>query len=175
MKPVRWMVWRCCLGNTWRGQRLGRREIVSVSHAWETREHPDPCRFQLQNLADCAAAYLSDLWLFFDYTSFYQWQRSAQQELTSMRNVQVLYAHKCTLTFCMVPHAGKPRTVLLSRRRCTTDPAGRWFHFHSKWSPRCGQDRVKKAFLVKSLAKRFQDEAQDVAKIGPRKLSWWNP
>lgn len=50
----------------------GRRDamIVSVSHAWETREHPDPCRFQLQNLADCAAAYLSDLWLFFDYTSF---------------------------------------------------------------------------------------------------------
>ena len=31
---------------------------------------------------------------------------------------------------------------------------------------------VKKAFLVKSLAKRFQDEAQDVAKIGSRKLSW---
>ena len=29
-----------------------------------------------------------------------------------------------------------------------------------------------KAFLVKSLAERFQDEAQDVAKIGSRKLSW---
>ena len=28
-------------------------------------------------------------------------------------------------------------------------------------SPRCGQDGVKKAFLVKSLAQRSQDEAQD--------------
>ena len=27
---------------------------------------------------------------------------------------------------------------------------------------------VKQAFLVKSLAQRFQDEAQDVAKIGSR-------
>ena len=38
--------------------------------------------------------------------------------------------------------------------------------------PKMSQDRVKKAFLVKSLAWRFQDEAQDVAKTGPRKLSW---
>ena len=30
----------------------------------------------------------------------------------------------------------------------------------------------QKAFLVKSLAKRFQDDAQHMAKIGPRKLSW---
>ena len=33
--------------------------------------------------------------------------------------------------------------------------------------------QLKKAFFVKSLAQRFQDEAQDVAKIGSRKLSWW--
>ena len=42
----------------------------------------------------------------------------------------------------------------------------------SRWSSRCGQDRVKKAFLVKCLTQRFQDEAQDVAKMGSRKLSW---
>ena len=42
----------------------------------------------------------------------------------------------------------------------------------TRLSPRCGQERLKKAFLVKSLAKRFQDEAQDVAKRGSRKLSW---
>ena len=41
----------------------------------------------------------------------------------------------------------------------------------SRWSPRSGQDRAKKAFLVKSLAQRFQDKARDVAKIGSRKLS----
>ena len=88
----------------------GRRDamIVSVSHAWETREHPDPCRFQLQNLVDCVslydAAYSSDLWLFYDYTSLYQWRRDAKEELSyqrAMRNVQVLYAHKCSVTFRM--------------------------------------------------------------------------
>ena len=42
----------------------------------------------------------------------------------------------------------------------------------SRCSPRCGQERLKKAFSVKSLAQRFQDEAQDVAKRGSRKLSW---
>ena len=89
--------------------------IVSVSHAWETREHPDPCRFQLQNLVDCVslydAAYSSDLWLFYDYTSLYQWRRTAEEELSyqrAMRNVQVLYAHRSTLTFrmeCLTPQA----------------------------------------------------------------------
>ena len=38
--------------------------------------------------------------------------------------------------------------------------------------PRCGQDGLKKAALAKSLAQRFQDEAQDVAKMGSRKVSW---
>ena len=87
--------------------------IVAVSHAWETREHPDPCRFQLQNLVQCLtlynAAYSSDLWLFYDYTSLYQWRRAAKEELSyqrAMRNVQVLYAHRSTLTFrmeCLTP------------------------------------------------------------------------
>ncbi|CAL1167432.1 unnamed protein product [Cladocopium goreaui] len=31
--------------------------ICLVSHAWETREHPDPCRYQLQLIADRAAWY----------------------------------------------------------------------------------------------------------------------
>ena len=89
--------------------------IVSVSHAWETREHPDPCRFQLQNLGQCLklydAAYSSDLWIFFDYTSLFQWRRDANHELSyqrAMRNVQVLYAHRSTLTFrmeCLTPQA----------------------------------------------------------------------
>ena len=95
----------------------GRRDamIVSVSHAWETREHPDPCRFQLQNLVQCLklydAAYFSDLWIFFDYTSLFQWRRDANHELSyqrAMRNVQVLYAHRSTLTFrmeCLTPQA----------------------------------------------------------------------
>ena len=42
----------------------------------------------------------------------------------------------------------------------------------SSKSPGCCQDRVKTAFLLKSLPWRFQDGVHDVAKIGPRKLSW---
>ena len=89
--------------------------ILAVSHAWETCEHPDPCRFQLQNLVQCLtlydAAYSSDLWIFFDYTSLFQWRRDAKEELSyqrAMRNVQVLYAHRSTLTFrmeCLTPQA----------------------------------------------------------------------
>ena len=52
--------------------------IISVSHAWESREHPDPVRFQLQNLVNAlalyGAAYYSELWVFFDYVSLFQWR-----------------------------------------------------------------------------------------------------
>ena len=41
----------------------------------------------------------------------------------------------------------------------------------SRSSPRCGQERLKRAFLMKSPAYRFQDEGQDGAKRGSRKVS----
>ncbi|CAL1134671.1 unnamed protein product, partial [Cladocopium goreaui] len=53
--------------------------ICSVSHAWETREHPDPCRYQLQLIADRAAwyeaAFETDVWIFYDFTSLFQYER----------------------------------------------------------------------------------------------------
>ena len=82
--------------------------VISVSHPWESREHPDPLRFQLQNLVNAVslydAAYFSELWIFLDYVSLYQWRRNPKEERSyqkSMTNVQVLYAHSSTLTFRM--------------------------------------------------------------------------
>ena len=88
---------------------LGRRKalICSVSHAWETREHPDPCNYQLENLVNCVslwdAAYVDDIWVFYDYLSLFQFQRdTAEQEASfrrAMSNMHVMYAHQSTLTF----------------------------------------------------------------------------
>ena len=82
--------------------------IFSVSHCWETREHPDPCCFQLGQLVDCISlydlAYHSDIWVFLDYTSLYQFLRTEEQEKCyqlSMRNIHVMYAHACTVTLRM--------------------------------------------------------------------------
>ena len=80
--------------------------IFSISHAWETREHPDPCRFQLQQIVNCTAlygcAYHADIWVFYDYMSLFQFKRqSAAQEESfrrSMGNMHVMYSHECTRT-----------------------------------------------------------------------------
>ena len=82
--------------------------VISVSHAWECKEHPDPLRFQLENLVNALAlydaAYFSELWVFFDYMCLFQWRRTPQEERSyqkAMTNVQVLFAHSSTLTFRM--------------------------------------------------------------------------
>ncbi|CAE7347373.1 NLRC3 [Symbiodinium sp. KB8] len=81
--------------------------ICSVSHAWESREHPDPCAHQLKCLVDVVslfdAAYFSDVWLFYDYVSLFQFKRESDAEeesfRRSMQDMHVLYAHQCTRTF----------------------------------------------------------------------------
>ena len=81
--------------------------ICSVSHAWETREHPDPCRYQLQLIADRAAwyeaAFETDVWIFYDFTSLFQYERLLSEEERSFRaamaNMHIMYAHECTMTF----------------------------------------------------------------------------
>ena len=80
--------------------------ICSVSHSWETREHPDPCRFQLEQIVNYVslfdAAYFDDTWLFYDYVSLFQFMRHSEQEEESFRrsvqNMHVLYAHEFTRT-----------------------------------------------------------------------------
>ena len=87
---------------------MGRKDaiICSVSHGWETMEHPDPCCWQLGQLVDCIAlydaAYHSDIWVFYDYTSLYQFERETTEQEDSftkgMQNMHVMYAHDFDLT-----------------------------------------------------------------------------
>eukprot|EP00434_Breviolum_minutum_P013040 symbB.v1.2.011488.t1/scaffold768.1/size164025/1 len=81
--------------------------ICSISHCWETREHPDPCGYQLQQMVNTIslyeAAYVSELWIFYDYVSLFQFQRETEEEeqsfRSSMADMHVMYAHECTWTF----------------------------------------------------------------------------
>ena len=81
--------------------------VCSISHAWETREHPDPCRHQLQHIVNhtglYGAAFKADIWVFYDYSSLFQYERRNSDEERSfraaMRNMHLMYAHESTLTF----------------------------------------------------------------------------
>ena len=81
--------------------------IASVSHAWEAREHPDPCGYQLEMVAQHAslfvAAFAAEIWLFFDYVSLFQFKREKEAEEQSFRrsmgNMHAMYAHESTITF----------------------------------------------------------------------------
>ena len=87
---------------------VGRRDaiICSISHSWESREHPDPCCFQLEKLVSCVAlydaAFFSEIWIFYDYMSLFQFERQTPEETESFRrsmaNMHVMYAHEHCLT-----------------------------------------------------------------------------
>jgi len=80
--------------------------LISVSHAWETREHPDPCGDQLKRLVSCLslydAAYFSEIWVFYDYVSLFQYERQTDAETESFRrsmsHMHMCYAHECNRT-----------------------------------------------------------------------------
>jgi len=81
--------------------------ICSISHAWETREHPDPCGYQLDQVVNAVslyeAAYEAEIWIFYNYTSLYQFERHEEEQVDSfdlsMYNMHLLYAHERTYTF----------------------------------------------------------------------------
>jgi hypothetical protein len=50
--------------------------VLFVSHRWESEEHPDPTGQQLQRLR-----MLKNCWLIYDYTSFPQLPRTAEEEI----------------------------------------------------------------------------------------------
>ena len=99
--------------------------ICSISHAWETREHPDPCRYQLEHIVNCVvlyeAAFKADVWVFYDYASLFQFERLCPKQQSSfgaaMQNMHVMYAHEHTLTlriesltytrWCLESHDGQ--------------------------------------------------------------------
>ena len=78
---------------------------MSVSHCWETCEHPDPCGHQLELIASCTALYFAacsrPIWVFYDYISLFQWRRDDSEERSyqaAMKDMQLLYAHEHTYT-----------------------------------------------------------------------------
>ena len=81
--------------------------VISVSHAWEAREHPDPCGYQLEQVVQHAslfiAAFAADIWFFFDYVSLFQFKREKETEEQSFRrsmaNMHAMYSHESTMTF----------------------------------------------------------------------------
>ena len=79
--------------------------FCSISHCWESREHPDPCGHQLELLAKgtswYAKAYDAPVWLFIDYTSLFQFKRNSNEEVyfrSGMGHMHLLYCHEHTLT-----------------------------------------------------------------------------
>ncbi len=94
------------LSTRWR-RRSKEAIICSVSHAWEAREHPDAAGYQLEQVAShaslFAAAFAADIWIFFDYTSLFQFDRQTEAEKQSfelaMGNMHAMYSHESTMTF----------------------------------------------------------------------------
>eukprot|EP00930_Biecheleria_cincta_P070574 TRINITY_DN58208_c0_g1_i1.p1 TRINITY_DN58208_c0_g1~~TRINITY_DN58208_c0_g1_i1.p1 ORF type:complete len:594 (-),score=82.98 TRINITY_DN58208_c0_g1_i1:334-2115(-) len=85
---------RSCSGRIW-----------SLSHCWESREHPDPFSHQLGVLVTGLKNNFlddKDIWLFVDYISLYQYKRKDARQQRSferaMCNMHVMYAHNWTWT-----------------------------------------------------------------------------
>ena len=72
----------------------------SVSHCWESMEHPDPWKFQLDQTMSRFRHMEGDrsqVWLFIDFMSLFQYPRSEAQNqsfLKALQGMHVLYAHE---------------------------------------------------------------------------------
>ena len=85
--------------------------LCSISHCWETREHPDPCGYQLDMIARASwwyalAYYPAPVWLFIDYTSLFQYKREEnsledKSFRSAMNAMHVLYCHEYNLTLAI--------------------------------------------------------------------------
>ena len=102
--------------------RFGNRKrvrIVSVSHAWEAMQHPDPWGFQLRELCDFLLAARTDdakeheIWVFVDFCSLYQYKRTPGQ--------QESFRHAMGHMHCLYAHAGISEVVRLERLTPDTD------------------------------------------------------
>eukprot|EP00439_Symbiodinium_sp_Y106_P055625 s1688_g7.t1 len=73
--------------------------FVSISHVWESMQHPDPWRFQLQSVVDKYRLRLADsvVWIFFDFLSLYQYDRDEDQDRVfklGLHWMHLLYSHE---------------------------------------------------------------------------------
>ena len=85
--------------------------LCSISHCWESREHPDPCGYQLNIIAEASWWYAityapAPVWLFIDYTSLFQYKReeNSPQDKSfrkAMSAMHLLYCHEFTLTLAI--------------------------------------------------------------------------
>ncbi|CAK9090497.1 Uncharacterized protein SCF082_LOCUS42681 [Durusdinium trenchii] len=97
--------------------------IESISHAWESMEHPDPHGFQLDQIIQRCPTITStrSVWLFYDFMSLYQYGgRTPPQEgyfRQALEQMHTLYAHeaiKVRIVDELTPETWKhPGTVMV--------------------------------------------------------------
>lgn len=129
-----------------------RPQIFAISHCWESREHPDPCGYQLGLIHDYTRkhdhAFDCEMWVFYDYCSLCQYQRNQQQEQSfrrAMQQMHMLYAHNSTTTLRIETLTPEPQL-----QRCRSE--GRQI-----WAFVAGQLQ-----LVSLKDLRFEDDHPDV-------------
>ena len=85
--------------------------LVSVSHAWESMQHPDPWGFQLETVVEemvakhKPAGNRRQVYLFFDYLSLPQYERTTSEEKEcfqrAVENMHLMYAHEAIHVFVL--------------------------------------------------------------------------
>ncbi|CAE7258852.1 unnamed protein product [Symbiodinium sp. CCMP2592] len=92
--------------------------LVSISHMWESMQHPDPWRFQLDAIVEEFRPRLLDsvVWIFYDFVSLHQYTRNEEQEMLfrrALRDIFVMYSHDA-----MEVHRIETLTPESVRERC---------------------------------------------------------
>ena len=75
--------------------------MISLSHVWETMQHPDPLGFQLAKMISTPD--IDTTWWFVDFMSLFQFLRVTPEQdecfRMAMQYMHVMYAHDDTWTF----------------------------------------------------------------------------
>ena len=96
-----------CLSHPFRNLRPGV-HLLTVSHCWESKQHPDPWASQLHRLVNIISEYQesvfevtgeehAECWIFIDFISLPQYPRNPRQQQffqRAMKSMHMLYAHK---------------------------------------------------------------------------------
>ena len=73
-------------------------DVLSVSHCWEAKQHPDPFGFQAGKLRELlASTCMGNSWVFIDFICLPQYYRTPKEQVffsKAMANMHVLYAHR---------------------------------------------------------------------------------
>lgn len=69
----------------------------SLSHMWESMQHPDPWRYQLAEVAQLYQNLQDVVWVFVDFMSLHQYKRNDSQESCfrkALERMHMLYSHE---------------------------------------------------------------------------------